>query len=234
MSFCYFAFFTLPEDPTRRLDAAEAEALRACLRALPGLRRALLFTPATAQDRFGDDGAPPVLGMQLFFDKIASLEAAISQGGGLHDFVEAGGLASLDGADATQQAMIHRAFAVDEPKPVSPTACSYVVQYPGPASDLTGWLDCYLRQHPPLMVQLPGLRELEILTRIDWIDHMPWPRVQLMQRNRVMFDSPDALTDALHSPVRIALREDAASFPPTEGGSKHYPMLTEEIRPDPL
>ncbi|MGI3171101.1 hypothetical protein ACRARG_18250 [Pseudooceanicola sp. C21-150M6] len=233
MTLCYFVLFFHPEDPELRIDPEEAAALRSCLTVLLGLTRASLYRPATARDSLSDDGAPPVFGMQLYFEDLASLEAAVNPGPGttLCDFVRAGGLDSLAGTDAAQQAMYLRPFDVPEPRAPGPDACSYIVYYPGPAEDLTGWLDCYLRQHPPLMLQFPGLRELEILTRLDWIDAMPWPRVHFMQRNRVMFDSPEALTAALHSPVRIALRDDSASFPPIEGGNRHYPMLTEVIRP---
>jgi hypothetical protein len=52
-----------------------------------------------------------------------------------------------------------------------------------------------------------------------------------MQRNRVMFDSPEALTAALQSPVRHELRADFHTFPPFEGGNFHYPMWTDTIRP---
>lgn len=232
MTVCYFALFFNPADPSLRIDTAEAEALRACLRGLPGLQRAHLYTPAEATDRFSDDGAPPVLALQLYFSDLMQLEAAVTPGGALRDLVTSGGLKSLDGTEASQQAMYLRPFEVNDPAPVSPTACSYIVYYPGPAEDLTGWLGCYIRQHPPLMKQFPGLRELEILTRMDWVDAMPWPRVDIMQRNRVMFDSPQALTEALHSDVRIALRDDSATFPPIQNGNKHYPMLTEVLYPD--
>lgn len=231
MTVCYFALFFNPADPSLRIDPSETEGLRTCLKGLSGLERGHLYTPAQADDMFNDDGAPPVFGMQLFFHDLQSLEAAINPGGGLHTLVQDGGMKSLDGADSSQQAMYLRPFAVPEPAPLSPTACSYIVYYPGPAEDLTEWLDCYIRQHPPIMKDFPGIRELEVLTRMDWIDAMPWERVQVMQRNRIMFDSPKALTDALHSPVRLRMRDDYHTFPPILNGNKHYPMLTEVIRP---
>ena len=232
MTVCYFALFFNPADPTLRIDPAETEGLRQCLKALPGLERGHIYSPAEADDMYNDDGAPPVFGFQLFFEDLHKLEAAIKNGGGLHTLVQNGGMKSLDGTDASQQAMYLRPFDVPEPGPVSPDACSYIVYYPGPAEDLTKWLDCYISQHPPLMKQFPGVRELEVLTRMDWIDDMPWPRAQIMQRNRIMFDSPQALTDALHSPVRIAMREDYHTFPPTLNGNKHYPMLTDVVLPE--
>jgi hypothetical protein len=81
------------------------------------------------------------------------------------------------------------------------------------------------------MARFPDIREIEILTPIEWIDAMPWRRVHHMQRNRVMFDSPAALTAALTSPVRHEMRADFADFPPYEGGVFHFPFATEAVRP---
>ncbi|WP_102224819.1 hypothetical protein [Acidimangrovimonas sediminis] len=231
MQICYLAFFANPADPGLRIAEAELAALRACLAGLKGLDRGHLYTPSVASDRYNDDGAPPVFGFQLYFDDIADMEAALREGGALQSFVTGGGLASLDGTEASHQAMLARPFAVPDPQPPVPGACSYLVHYPGPAEDLSAWLGHYVAHHPPLMVRFPGLRQLEILTRLDWIDAMPWPRVAHMQRNRILFDSPDALTAALQSPVREEMRGDYNVFPAYEGGNKHFPMLTEVVRP---
>ena len=61
---------------------------------------------------------------------------------------------------------------------------------------------------------------------------MPVARGQITRPTRLRFASPRALTDALHSPVRIAMREDYHTFPPTLNGNKHYPMLTDVVLPE--
>jgi len=231
MRFCYLAFFEKPDDPSARVAAQEIGLLRNCLGGLAGLSKAHIYTPAIASDIYTDDGAPPLLGMQLYFERIEDLEAAIGPAGALKAFSEGNALPSLRHAKASQQAMLNRSFPVIEEAPVSPTACSFVVHYPGPAEDLNAWLAFYVANHPPLMARFPDVREIEILSRIDWVDAMPWPRVNHIQRNRLLFDSPQALTDALHSPVRHEMRADFAKFPPYEGGNFHYPMLTEVVRP---
>ena len=91
------------------------------------------------------------------------------------------------------------------------------------------WLGYYLQHHPQIMHDFPGIREIEILTRVDWVDTLPWARLEYMQRNKLVFDSAAALEAALHSPVREAMRADRARFPPFEGGNVHYPMLTETV-----
>jgi uncharacterized protein (TIGR02118 family) len=104
--------------------------------------------------------------------------------------------------------------------------CTYLVRYEGPAEDPQAWLARYLAHHPALMLRLPGIRELEIYTAIDWIGAMPGRRVRSLQRNKVAFDSPDALNAALDSPERRAMRADYAQLPPFSGRVLHFPMLT--------
>lgn len=231
MRFAYLVFFEAGADQAIRISEADRQAVRDTVRRLPGLAKARLYTPAEARDPHTDDGSGPCFGFQLYFDRIEDLEAAIGPGGPLLALADPAALPSLAGTTATQQAMLNRPFPVDDPAAPSPAACSYVVHYPGPAEDEKAWIAHYLEHHPALMRRLPGIREIEILTRLDWTDRMPWRRVHHMQRNRVMFDSPAALTAALQSPVRHAMREDFAKFPPYRGGNFHHPMLTELIRP---
>jgi hypothetical protein len=81
------------------------------------------------------------------------------------------------------------------------------------------------------MTQLPGLRELEVYTRLDWISVLPFPRASYMQRNKVAFDSAEALTRALNSPARHRMREDYHAFPAFTGGNTHYAMTTWVVQP---
>lgn len=234
MSFAYFLSFENPPGRSPGLPETALPALRTMLADIAGLERALIFTPETTTDRFIDDGAPPPLSLQLYFDELTALEAAASAGGPLQPLVGNGLLGALGDAVITQQAFYARSFPVDDPvvRPgPSGLACSFVVHYEGPAADLNLWLSNYIASHPPVMRQFPGIRSIEILSRVDWCGSLPWPRANHMQRNRVMFDSADALTAALASPARLQLRRDFEKFPPYEGGILHYPMATEEVRP---
>ena len=231
MQFCYFAFFEDRQNPAVRISADDLGRFQACVRNLQGLVKAHLYTPATASDLYTNDGRPPIFGLQLYFDAIASLESAIGPDGALKRLAESGELESLRFAHVTQQAMLNREFPVPDPALPGTHACSFLVHYPGPADDVHEWHAHYLTNHPPLMARFPGVREIEVLTGIDWIDAMPWRRIRHMQRNRVMFDSADALTAALHSPVRHEMRADFARLPPFQGGNFHYPMATEIVRP---
>lgn len=227
-----FALVLFHEGAGGPVPPAEMEALRAVLARVPALDDALIFTPATASDLYVDDGAAPPLGMQLHFGRLEHLEAAAGRDGALQALGTA--LPSLAETRATAQAFWRREYPVDDPTlrtPPGALPCSYVVHYPGPASDLNAWLDHYMTGHPPLFRRFPGIRAIEILTRVDWVSHLPYARADHMQRNRVMFDSAEALTAALQSPVRHQLRADFHSFPPFEGGNAHFPMWTEQLRP---
>ena len=104
--------------------------------------------------------------------------------------------------------------------------CTYLVAYEGQAEDLNAWHSHYIGDHPPIMARFPGIRQVEIYTRIDWCGSLPWPRVEHMQRNKVVFDSPAALTAALNSPVRHEMRAAFARFPAFTGPVTHFPMAT--------
>lgn len=223
MRFAYLVFF---EPSSAVVSEADVARTRQIVRGLPKLTRALIYRPAAATDLYNDDGMPPPLGLQLGFAEIADLEAAVAAGSPLAELAD---LPSLRASRPTAQAMAVRPFEVPEPRPSGPDATSYVVHYPGPAQDLNAWHAHYIAHHPPIMRRFPGLRELEVLTRIDWVDAMPFERVHHMQRNRIRFDSPDALTAALHSPVRHEMREDFKRLPPFCGGNRHYPVATEEL-----
>lgn len=232
--YCFLVFYDHAGDAGLRLGDTDRARFLEIIRATPGLRRALVYTPERATDPHLDDGPPPPLAAQLYFSDIDALEDAIARDGHLQALAAPGALPSLAGARITQQAMLARVFAV--PDPAYRTApgelpCSYLVTYPGPAEDLNEWLSFYLTHHPELMAKLPGIRELEVLTRIDWCGFLPWPRANAMLRNRVAFDSAGALTAALASPVRHELRADYKLFPPFEGGNTHHPMATLTVTP---
>jgi hypothetical protein len=53
-----------------------------------------------------------------------------------------------------------------------------------------------------------NIREIEVRTRLDWQGALPWPHVSHMLRNKVVFDTPAALTAAPNSAARHEMRAD--------------------------
>jgi len=130
--------------------------------------------------------------------------------------------------------MLTRVFPVPDPQfrtGRGTLPCTYLVAYEGAAQDLNLWLSHYIAHHPPIMARFPGIREIEIYTRLDWCGFLPGRRVDYMQRNKVVFDDAAALTAALNSPVRHEMRADFKNFPPFTGRNSHYPMATLTITP---
>ena len=214
--------------------ASEADLARAIeiVRSVPDLRRGLVFTPDQAPDPFVEYPPPPQLAFQLYFGAIGPLEAAAGPKGALQALARPGALPSVEKSGASQQAMLVRAYPVPDPAfrtPKGRLPCSDVIHYPGKAEDLNAWLGFYFASHVPLMQRLPGLRELELYTRIDWVSALPWPKAEHMQRNKVVFDDADAAAAAFQSPIRAEMRADFLRFPSFTEGNRHNPMATREI-----
>ncbi len=233
MSFAFIVFFENTPGIDLTVDAGELALLRELIRTTPGLSSGLIYTPEVAEDLFNHDGTSPPLGLQLHFADLPTLEAAVGPKGHLQSLT--GLMKSLQGAKVTQQVMLVRPFPVDDPVVKSAEGglpCSYVVHYPGPAADLNLWLSHYIAGHPPIMRRFPGIRSIEILSRVDWCGGLEGvERVAHIQRNRILFDSAAALQAALQSPVRHEMRADFHTFPAFEGGNFHYPMATETVLP---
>lgn len=229
MSFCLFIIHH--DGPAFQPSTEGWDNLARRLKSIPALAKAHCYTPDQASDPFLNDGPPPPFALQLYFPTLPALEAAAAGDGPLQRLVDDQALPSLAGAQVTQQAMLVRDFAVPDPTLRHSPHCTYLVGYEGPAEDLNAWHGHYLAHHPPIMATMPGLRELEIYTRVDWVSFLPWQRADLMQRNKVAFDDAAALTAALNSPVRQAMRADYNKFPPFAGKTTHFPMTTRVLRP---
>ncbi|QQX86038.1 hypothetical protein JJQ59_09145 [Cupriavidus necator] len=227
MQFSYLVTFESP-DATLRISAADFSQVADIVKATPKLRRARLYTPEVAKDYYTEDGPSPPFAMQLDFDTLAALEATIAAEGHLQALARLP-LPSLAGCTVTQQVMARRPFPVDDPVLAveeGNVPCSFLVHYPGHAEDFDAWLNYYLAHHPQIMRFFPGIREIEIFTRVDWIDAMPWQRMHYMQRNKQVFDSAAAITAAMNSPARHQMRADFEKFPRFHGSNVHFPMAT--------
>lgn len=180
-----------------------------------GCRKVLAHAPSRVRDPLLDDGAPPSGVVQLYFDSLAELEAA----------------AVRAPAGVEVEAMAVHKYSLTGERIRSPDAtwCTYLVAYEGPAEDETRWLEDYLAHHPPLMAKLPGIRELEIYTPLEWRCPPHLRHVRHLQRNKVAFDSAEALAAALASPVRSEMRAHFKRLPAFSGRVTHYAMTTRAL-----
>jgi uncharacterized protein (TIGR02118 family) len=230
MTFAWFAFFRDIE-PAPPLDPAVLAGIAEMAGRVPGVRQALVMspTPARTDHPFPDNPSAPALVMQLQFGTIEALESSIAAGGPLEALADTDTRPWLAARRVTQQAMLTRRYPVNDAARKTPPGalpCSYLVHYPGPAADPNAWHHHYNTHHPPLMARFPGVRVIEIYTRIDWVSGLPWPKEDMMQRNRLMFDDAAALSVGLLSPVLQDMRADFHRFPPFDGGNVHYVLET--------
>ncbi|MFM0275833.1 ethyl tert-butyl ether degradation protein EthD [Paraburkholderia nemoris] len=223
MQACLFLFGERDAAALFDLSALQEYAAR-----IDGLRRLIVHEPIAGEvdPRIAQKQDAPSYVLQWYFDELAPLEAALVADGAIHRALHSAAHEALSASSVTQQIMAVRtlapAHAASNREHIN--RCTYLVAYEGPADDFNAWLAHYLRHHPPLMLQLPALRELEIYTRIDVTSGLPFGRALAMQRNKVVFDDFSALADALASPVRDAMRRDFHALPPYGGATPHFAM----------
>jgi uncharacterized protein (TIGR02118 family) len=226
MDVCLFLIAT-ERAATDAAQTVDPQTIHDIAATFPGIKRAVVHVPVQggANDPYLLAEAPPRCTLQLYFDSIDALENVLREGCKAHALLN---LAGLKECDLMQQVMAVRRFPVPDPgsQPADDARCTYMVSYEGPAEDLNAWLGHYIDSHPPIMARFPGIREIEIYTRMDYCGALPVARSNAMQRNKVVFDSPDALNAALASPVRHEMRADFKNFPPFSGASPHFPAIS--------
>ncbi|WP_027209949.1 EthD family reductase [Burkholderia sp. WSM2232] len=198
----------------------DARALQHAATNVDGLTQLIVHEAIGAQvdPRIARGADTPSCVLQWYFTDLAPLEAACERGGAIQRALQTVCPARL----FSQQVMTVRSLKAST-ETVS-QRCTYLVAYEGVATDFNAWLTHYLKHHPPLMLQLPGLRELEVYTRIDCTSGLPFAHSNAMQRNKVVFDDAGSLAGALASPVRDAMRRDFHALPPYTGATPHFAM----------
>lgn len=213
------AVLPLPDD--------QRAALLALLTRCPGLRWGEVMLPANAHDPYyaGAAGSPSLV-VQLYFDALSALESALLPGAALAPLADASFLPAMSGARAAQQAMLVRPYPVPDARRRRDAALSYWVEYSGPAADANAWHQHYNAHHPALLAQFPGIRTIELYTPAVVVCGLPLPERSCLQRNKTVFDDAAAMTAAMASPVREALRADFHSLPAFSGPAHHFPFHT--------
>jgi hypothetical protein len=233
MAISWFCQWDAKDGSKPVLDAHDHQGLVALVRGCPRLIAGHVMTPVPAHDPHyaAELHTSPVLIVQLEFAEIADLEHVLRPRGYLQTLAHSGFLPSLEGTTASHHAMLTRRYPVAEPPDdTANDLLSYMVEYAGPAKDENAWHLFYVEGHPPLLAKFPGIRKIEIYTPAVVISALPFAVRQTMQRNKTVWDSPEAMNAAMASPVRGALRKDFDKFPEFEGAATHYPFRTTSVR----
>jgi len=203
-----------------------AEPLISLLARRPEVIAVSLFTPDQAEDPYVNDGAPPALMLEIEVGDTGALDALFADAD-IRGQVEAAGASAR--ADAFEVLSFPIA-GVDDPAYRS-APMSFVVRYFAPVSDEMLFRDYYLDNHPPIMADMPGIRNVLCYVPVPWLNMVPIPSSGCIFGNEVVFDGLDALNAALASDVRHRLRDDYKSFPVKPGPNTHYAMQRVDFRP---
>jgi len=218
------------------LSPTDKAGVVALVRGLPGLLQGHVYTPADGRSTdkaHGKDGPGPVLSIQADFVNIQDLEEACAATGALRHLADPLYFPSLKGLTGRHQAFATRVLPVPElwDEDETTTWCTYLVEYPGPASDWNLWLREYLDHHPFIMAKFPNIRHIEICSPALFVTALPFGIATSMQRNKVVFESLGELNAAMATPVRAELAGDPKRHVPIEGATTHFPMNTRLVLP---
>ncbi len=103
--------------------------------------------------------------------------------------------------------------------------CSDLVAYHSEAEHLGPWVVRGATHHTANMARIPDIRDIELCTRLGWCGTLPWPHVDHMLRNKVVFDAPPALSAAQNAGTRLERRADYATFPKFSGPVTHVAVV---------
>ena len=101
---------------------------------------------------------------------------------------------------------------------------SFVVRYYGAPSHQREFIKFYTLNHPPLLAQFPGIRNVICYLPLDIDVGIEINQEHTILGNEVVFDDLDGLSAALDSEAMLAVMEDSAEFP-TFTYSSHHVML---------
>lgn len=230
-----FTHFTTVEntDPNIFLTASTYALLRNLIVGQKRDSRVILYR-AVPVGSYTKDKPGPRLVIQLYCDQLEGIEAAAATGGVLHSISQEIDFSELGDVRITHQAMYVRPQTVADPtyqREDGADLCSYMVHYDGQADSYDAWLAHYLDHHPPIINRFPRLRDYEIYTSVDWTSgSLPWDKVNMMQRNRLIFDSGPVLgASLLTEGVRSELADRHGTFPKFHGTDVHAPLYTDIV-----
>lgn len=101
---------------------------------------------------------------------------------------------------------------------------SFVVRYYGAPSHQREFEEFYTLNHPPLLAQFPGIRNVICYLPLDVDVGIAINQEHTILGNEVVFDDLGGLSAALDSEAMLAVMEDSAGFP-TFTYSSHHVML---------
>src|SRR3954454_7917691 len=106
---------------------------------------------------------------------------------------------------------------------------SYFVRYTGACPNGQAFTDYYEQKHAPILRDLTGICSLILHRPVPWRDPYEVKQGGSFLLAQMVFDNPEQLALALHSPARTRAREDFAKFPSFQGHVTHEALSAKVI-----
>ncbi len=225
MSHALFISYTGPGAHAAALTAWFEDQPLTALKARAEIRSIDLFGFEKAHDPYLDDGDGPLLLVDLGFDDVAGMEAALAGGDFLAALPVPDCAVTLDAFKIVRQTLP----GDTAPPPERSAPMSYVVRYYRPAEDEQAFTDFYVENHPPLLAAFPNIRGVMCFLPVAWNNPTAIPVADCMLGNEVVFDTVEDFDAAMASDVRHRLRQDYMNFPKFSGPVTHFMMRRRSV-----
>ena len=228
MSYSVFVNYAGPHDASETLARAFAAGPQTLLTGAP-LAFFATYQPADGEVvQFRDGPGAPLL---LEFNLSQRADAAeFLQSAAFETLIQPSGWAGLSEVDVTVDVFetVHYPLTDGRTPRNRQAPLSFVVRYYRPVADELAFADFYARNHPPLLAQFPGIRNVLCYLPVDI--NLPDGAVSsgAFLGNEVVFDDLASLKAALASDVLEALKADGRRFAPF-GHNTHHAMLRRDF-----
>jgi hypothetical protein len=230
MTIAWFLTFAGPEEQRPGMPGWFSDNVQPAIAAQPGVQGVDIFTGERGSDPYHDDGAGPLMMVQVNFDSVSSLDKLLQTEDMNKSFLFDKTLLP-ENCEAVQGVYDVVDQVVDGQTEVLPrtAALSYVVRYYRPAENEKEFTDFYVSHHPGVEAKFPKIRNIYCYLPVRWQNPTTVPIEDCMIGNEVVFDSLDDFNAAMKSNVRLLMREDFAKFPPFSGPTTHFAMLRKRV-----
>jgi len=231
MSHSVFITYAGPGEHADAVTTWFEEAPLAALKAQAALKAIDLFNFEKAHDPYLDDGDGPLLLVDLHFDDIAGMEAALGAPEVLAAMGDPAGL-PVTGCEVTLDAfrVVREAVAGEEvAAPDRQAPMSYVVRYYRPVEDEKVFTEFYVAHHPQVEALFPKIRNAICYLPVTWNNPTLIAISDCMLGNEVVFDTVADFDAAMASDVRHKMREDYLNFPKFSGPVTHFMMRRRRV-----
>ncbi|MBT7951027.1 MAG: hypothetical protein HN764_05335 [Gammaproteobacteria bacterium] len=193
-----------------------------------------IYTPETGDVPKMEDIPAPTIIIQIDMNDAGAAQALVSSDKFQGLFMDKTAYSSaVEDIKLEITKAVHFPLPGNDMPPPRTAAMSFVVRYYGPVKDAAEFVGFYTNNHPPILSNFPGIRNVLCYLPLDCQNSGEVIDNRLIIGNEVVFDDLDGLKAALSSDVLALAQEDSKHFQHF-GYSTHHAMHRELVysRPD--